>query len=80
MSGRRASDWLPFTPKRESDGERRGEDRRAGDRRAPKRRIDPLFAATLLNQIVPEEASCPLEPYRARPPLPRPGVVTNSLV
>jgi hypothetical protein len=31
------------------------DNRRAGDRRAPQCAFDPLFAATLLNQIVPPE-------------------------
>jgi hypothetical protein len=31
------------------------DNRRAGDRRAPQRTLDPLFAATLLNQIAPPE-------------------------
>ena len=54
ITGRRASDWLRDTaPAQACDDERRGADRRACDRRAPRRRIDPLFAATLLNQLAP---------------------------
>ncbi len=56
ITGRRASDWLRDTAEAQSqdgNGECRGGDRRALDRRAPRRRIDPLFAATLLNQIAP---------------------------
>lgn len=33
----------------------RAEDRRAKPRRAPQRTLDPLFAATLVNQIAPAE-------------------------
>lgn len=52
--GRRASDWLIEGPARAAEGaDRRSSDRRGADRRAPRRRIDPLFAATLLNQILP---------------------------
>ena len=62
ITGRRASDWLRDTAKSQaSEGERRGGDRRAEDHRAPRRRIDPLFAATLLNHIEPASA----EPVRA---------------
>jgi len=39
----------------ERDDTRRDEDRRAGQRRAPHRPLDPLFAATLVNQIAPPE-------------------------
>jgi len=35
---------------------RRGPDRRAGQRRTPHRPLDPLFAATLVNQVAPAEA------------------------
>lgn len=34
----------------------RAEDRREERRRAPRSRLDPLFAATLINQIAPPEA------------------------
>lgn len=44
---------IPLRYVEETD-ERRG-DRRASDRRAPRRRFDPLFAATLVNQIAPAE-------------------------
>jgi hypothetical protein len=36
-------------------GDRRTGDRRADPRRALYRRLDPLFAATLVNQIAPPE-------------------------
>ncbi len=41
------------------DEPRRGRDRRAKQRRAPQRPLDPLFAATLVNQIAPPEAAQP---------------------
>jgi hypothetical protein len=44
---------IPLRYAEETD-ERRG-DRRASDRRAPRLRLDPLFAATLVNQIAPAE-------------------------
>ncbi len=56
--------------------ERRGADRRAGDRRAPRRPLDPLFAATLVAQLAPEEtryAKCYARASRG----PRPGIVVN---
>ena len=65
ITGRRASDWLRDTAKTQaSDDERRGDDRRAADRRAPRRRIDPLFAATLLNQLAPPSTDY-VQGYRA---------------
>ena len=52
--GRRTTDWLIEGAARvDGSGDRRAADRRGPDRRAPRRRIDPLFAATLLNQILP---------------------------
>ncbi|MBL8551509.1 MAG: hypothetical protein JNJ73_16100 [Hyphomonadaceae bacterium] len=84
MTGRRASDWLAFTPKRESDERgpnsgscRRDADRRATDRRGPRRKVDPLFCATLLNQIHPADDIVPTLPYRADPAPIRPGILTN---
>ena len=47
ITGRRHSDWLDRSP--QGGDERQGE-RREADRRAPRRRLDPLFAATLVNQ------------------------------
>jgi len=50
-------------------GERRGWDRRAEQRRAPRRTYDPLFAATLVNQIAPKEnAARGAYPTRRKPP------------
>ncbi len=45
----------PVLQARERDETRRGEDRRAHRRRAADRPLDPLFAATLVNQIAPPE-------------------------
>jgi len=39
----------------ERDEPRRGQDRRAKQRRAPHRPLDPLFAATLVNQLAAPE-------------------------
>ncbi|MET0182084.1 MAG: hypothetical protein ABW199_04270 [Caulobacterales bacterium] len=64
-TGRRISDWLVEEPHEGSDQrvyERRAQDRRTGDRRAPKRPIDTLFAALLLNQLKPA-AEPPHKPY-----------------
>ena len=85
MTGRRASDWLSFTPKRDSDdrgpdrrdNDRRDNDRRAADRRAPRRKVDPLFCATLLNQIHPADDVVPALPYRADPAPIRAGILIN---
>lgn len=46
---RRTSDWMNVS----NENERSGNDRRASDRRTPLRPFDPLFAATLVNQIRP---------------------------
>lgn len=84
MSGRRATDWLTFSPRRVPEGdtfERRTADRRTECRRAPRRKIDPLFAATLVNQIAPPEAPAALlaEAYERAPRL-RAGVVCNRRI
>jgi hypothetical protein len=39
----------------EEIGDQRRADRRKGDRRAPRVRLDPRFAATLVNHIAPPE-------------------------
>ena len=60
----------------EEAGSRRASDRRSVDRRAPRRWLDPLFAATLVNQIAPREtryAHGYIEPQRG----PRTGIVVN---
>lgn len=66
-TGRRASDWLT-NETRDAGGEtygyeRRAADRRTGDRRAPRRRIDTLFAASLINQVKPQAEPPPMRPY-----------------
>jgi len=60
----------------EESGDRRGQDRRAGDRRASKRDLDPLFAATLVNQLAPAETVY-TRGYALRSKAPRPGIVVN---
>ncbi len=63
----------------EEASERRKADRRfegRTDRRAPKLRLDPLFAATLVNQIAREEtpyAHGYAQTWRG----PKPGIVVN---
>lgn len=60
----------------EETGNRRDSDRRATDRRAPRRWLDPLFAATLVNQIAPAETQY-AHGYATAPRGPRPGIVVN---
>lgn len=60
----------------EESGERRGQDRRASDRRTFKRNLDPLFAATLVNQLAPAETVY-TRGYALRTKAPRPGIVVN---
>lgn len=48
-TGRRTSDFVAVS----NENERSGSDRRATDRRTPTRVVDPLFAATLVNQLRP---------------------------
>jgi hypothetical protein len=69
-TGRRASDLLNVP------AQTRGQDRRAADRRAPRRRIDPIFAATLINQIAPPEAQSAFA-YETTPDAPKPGASIN---
>ena len=63
----------------EEASERRKADRRfegRTDRRAPKLRLDPLFAATLVNQIARKEMTGTdgyARPWRG----PRPGIIIN---
>lgn len=60
----------------EEVGEQRRTDRRQSDRRAPRMKLDPLFAATLVNQVARAEET-PAHGY-ARPWRgPRPGIVVN---
>jgi hypothetical protein len=60
----------------EEAGSRRSGDRRATDRRAPRRWLDPLFAATLVNQVAPAETHY-ARGYAAQPSAPRAGIVVN---
>jgi hypothetical protein len=60
----------------EEAGSRRGGDRRATDRRAPRRWLDPLFAATLVNQVAPAETQY-ARGYAAPKSKLRAGIVVN---
>ncbi len=78
MTGRRATDWLKSPAiagpsGRARDDDRSGWDRRAGDRRAPRRAIDTLFAASLINQIAPAAEVTAHNPY-AVPRIVRAGI------
>jgi hypothetical protein len=68
ITGRRASDWLSTAP---GPGERRDSERRTAERRAPRRPLDPMFAATLINQIAASEPSIVLNAYTHSETLPR---------
>lgn len=60
----------------EEVGEQRRTDRRAGDRRASRLKLDPMFAATLVNQIARAETAHAhgyARPWRG----PKPGIVVN---
>lgn len=77
ITGRRATDWLAGpSASEEATDDRRGHDRRNVDRRAPRRSFDPLFAASLVNQIAPAEELIET-PYALTPPQVRRGVVIN---
>ena len=77
ITGRRATDWLAGPSSSQSeDSDRRGNDRRNTDRRAPRRRFDPMFAATLVNQIAPAEADV-LRVYTEPPAPVRRGIMVN---
>jgi hypothetical protein len=57
-------------------GDQRRTDRRSSERRAPRMKLDPLFAATLVNQIARQEtteANGYAQPWRG----PRPGIIIN---
>lgn len=57
-------------------GDQRRSDRRTSDRRAPRMKLDPMFAATLVNQIArPEDTPAYgyARPWRG----PKPGIVVN---
>jgi hypothetical protein len=55
-------------------GDQRRRDRRASDRRAQRLRLEPLFAATLVNHIARHEAP---RPRAYAPAGARPGIVVN---
>ena len=60
----------------EEVGDQRRTDRRQSDRRAPRMKLDPLFAATLVNQIARKETTDAVgyaRPWRG----PRPGIIVN---
>lgn len=60
----------------EEVGDQRRTDRRQSDRRAPRMKLDPLFAATLVNQIARKETVGTdgyAHPWRG----PRPGIIVN---
>lgn len=57
--------------------ERRGEDRRQGQRRDPRWRFDPLFLATIVNQITPPTAAPFVRDYGPGRPTPKRGRVLN---
>ncbi|WP_395644700.1 hypothetical protein [Terricaulis sp.] len=77
MTGRRASDWLDRAAANQNSGATAAWERRNGDRRAPRRRFDPLFAATLVNQIAPAETKY-TRGYVAAPKWPPRGIVVNT--
>ena len=64
---------------RPPDEARSGRDRRQGERRAPQRRFDPLFAATLVNQLVPAETDY-VRGYGAGAAYVRCGLVVNRSI
>lgn len=60
----------------EEVGDQRRMDRRQSDRRASRMKLDPLFAATLVNQIARKEKAgtdAYAQPWRG----PRPGIIVN---
>lgn len=59
--------------------DRRAANRRTGERRAPYRRLDSLFAATLVNQIATPEKPIPVGAY-VEPRPTRAGLVVNVRV
>lgn len=77
MTGRRASDWLDRAAANDNSGVKGAAlERRGGDRRAPRRRFDPLFAATLVNQIAPPGTDY-TRGYVQAPKWPPRGLVVN---
>ena len=60
----------------EEIGEQRRTDRRASDRRTPRLKLDPLFAATLVNQIARSETMS-VDGYAPKLRGPRAGIILN---
>lgn len=60
----------------EEIGEQRRTDRRSTDRRAPRHKLDPMFAATLVNQIARVEDMYTAG-YERKRRGPRPGIIVN---
>ena len=60
----------------EEVGDQRRTDRRRSDRRAPRMKLDPMFAATLVNQIARSEDT-PAHGYPRPWRGPRPGIIVN---
>jgi hypothetical protein len=81
ITGRRATDWLAearCSTSGQGGDTRRGSERRANDRRAPRRTIDTLFAASLINQIEPDASAPAANPYRAISARIRAGIITDG--
>ncbi|MBC8107390.1 MAG: hypothetical protein H7Z14_12425 [Anaerolineae bacterium] len=60
----------------EEIGDQRRTDRRSIDRRAPRLKLDPMFAATLVNQIARSE-NTQSSGYGQEWRGPRPGIIVN---
>ncbi|ANP45215.1 hypothetical protein [Candidatus Viadribacter manganicus] len=60
----------------EEVGDQRRTERRARDRRAPRMTLDPMFAATLVNQIARREEA-PASGYGSPWRGPRTGIIVN---
>ena len=60
----------------EEIGDQRTMDRRSSDRRAPRLKLDPMFAATLVNQIARSEDT-QSRGYSQTWRGPRPGFIVN---
>lgn len=60
----------------EEIGDQRRTDRRRTDRRAPRLKLDPMFAATLVNQIAQTEDATPTG-YESKSRGPRAGIIVN---
>lgn len=60
----------------EEIGDQRRTDRRNSDRRAPRLKLDPMFAATLVNQIARGEDT-QSNGYGQKWRGPRPGIIVN---